>query len=92
MFTQHEVQLEPLSVRDRMGSILNRVKASREFVPFKNCLPQRRAVWCGGDLLGHYGTGARVVTGVSTSTSLCADSCVQVRGGTGWPDSRFRRH
>ena len=35
MFTQHEVQLEPLSVRDRMGSILNRVKASREFVPFQ---------------------------------------------------------
>ena len=35
MFTQHEVQLEPLSVRERMGSILNRVKVSREFVPFQ---------------------------------------------------------
>jgi segregation and condensation protein A len=35
MFIQHEVQLEPLSVRERMGSILNRVKVSREFVPFQ---------------------------------------------------------
>jgi segregation and condensation protein A len=35
MFTQHEVQLEPLSVRERMGNILNRVKVSSEFVPFQ---------------------------------------------------------
>lgn len=35
MFTQHEVQLEPLSVRERMGSILSRVRNSSEFVPFQ---------------------------------------------------------
>ena len=26
MFTEHEIQLELLSVRERMGNILNRVK------------------------------------------------------------------
>tara|TARA_B100000900_G_scaffold364998_1_gene339968 strand:+ start:222 stop:1160 length:939 start_codon:yes stop_codon:yes gene_type:complete len=35
MFTEHEIQLEPLSVRERMGNILNRVKLSRDFVPFQ---------------------------------------------------------
>jgi segregation and condensation protein A len=29
------VRLEPLSVRERMGNILNRVKVSSEFVPFQ---------------------------------------------------------
>ena len=35
MFTEHEIQLEPLSVRERMGNILNRVKQTSEFVPFQ---------------------------------------------------------
>ena len=35
MFTEHEIQLEPLSVRERMGNILNRVKRSSDFVPFQ---------------------------------------------------------
>ena len=35
MFTEHEIQLEPLSVRERMGNILNRVKLSSDFVPFQ---------------------------------------------------------
>ena len=35
MFTEHEIQLEPLSVRERMGNILNRVKLSGDFVPFQ---------------------------------------------------------
>ena len=35
MFTEHEIQLELLSVRDRMGNILNRVKQTSEFVPFQ---------------------------------------------------------
>ena len=34
MFAHHEVQLEPLSVRDRMRSILNRVRDTNEFVSF----------------------------------------------------------
>ena len=92
MFTQHEVQLEPCRCVIAWA-ILNRVKASREFVPFKNFCRRGRPFGCGGDLLGHYGTGRDVVTGVSTSTSLCADSCAcRYGGGTGWPDSRFRRY
>ena len=35
MFTEHEIQLEPLSVRERMGNILNRVKQTSELVPFQ---------------------------------------------------------
>ena len=35
MFTEHEIQLEPLSVRERMGNILTRVKLSSDFVPFQ---------------------------------------------------------
>lgn len=35
MFTEHEIKLEPLSVRERMGNILNRVKLSSDFVPFQ---------------------------------------------------------
>ncbi len=34
MFASHEVALEPLSVRDRMGSILSRVRRTTEFVAF----------------------------------------------------------
>ena len=34
MYASHEVQLEPLSVRDRMGSILHRVRRTSEFVSF----------------------------------------------------------
>ncbi len=34
MFSSHAVKLEPLSVRDRMGSILERVRATEEFVSF----------------------------------------------------------
>jgi segregation and condensation protein A len=34
MFQHHEVQLEPLSVRERMTAILDRVHAAADFVPF----------------------------------------------------------
>ncbi len=34
MFASHEVQLEPLSVRDRMGNVLSLVSDTTEFVPF----------------------------------------------------------
>ena len=34
MFAHHAVQLEPLSVRDRMGGILGRVRQTNEFVSF----------------------------------------------------------
>ncbi|MEZ5557149.1 MAG: ScpA family protein [Pseudomonadales bacterium] len=34
MFHSHAVQLEPLSVRERMSSVLARVSESRDFVPF----------------------------------------------------------
>jgi segregation and condensation protein A len=34
MFARHEVKLEPLSVRDRMGDILSRVRVHTEFVDF----------------------------------------------------------
>ena len=34
MFAKHEVQLEPLSVRNRMGELLARVRATSEFVSF----------------------------------------------------------
>ncbi len=34
MFQHHEVQLEPLSVRERMTIILDRVNSARDFVPF----------------------------------------------------------
>ncbi|NKB99699.1 MAG: segregation/condensation protein A [Pseudomonadales bacterium] len=37
MFASHEVQLEPLSVRDRMGLILGRVRDTEEFVSFYDC-------------------------------------------------------
>ena len=36
MFAKHEVQLEPLSVRDRMSDVLSRLKDSSEFVGFHN--------------------------------------------------------
>ena len=34
MYASHEVQMEPLSVRDRMGAILRRVRNHSEFVSF----------------------------------------------------------
>lgn len=34
MYASHEIQMEPLSVRDRMGSMLRRVRATEEFVAF----------------------------------------------------------
>ena len=34
MFTSHAVKLEPLSVRDRMGAVLNRVGSHSDFVSF----------------------------------------------------------
>jgi segregation and condensation protein A len=34
MYQHHAVQLEPLSVRERMSNVLERVSARREFVPF----------------------------------------------------------
>lgn len=37
MFASHAVQLEPLSVRDRMSMILGRVRDSEEFVSFYDC-------------------------------------------------------
>jgi segregation and condensation protein A len=37
MFASHEVQLEPLSVRDRMGLILEKVRLSRDFFSFNEC-------------------------------------------------------
>lgn len=37
MFQSHAVQLEPLSVRDRMGFVLDRVRDTSEFVSFYDC-------------------------------------------------------
>ena len=37
MFASHAVQLEPLSVRDRMGLVLGRVRNSGEFISFYDC-------------------------------------------------------
>jgi segregation and condensation protein A len=34
MYQHHQVQLEPLSVRERMSNVLATVRASSEFVPF----------------------------------------------------------
>ena len=34
MFQRHSVQLEPLSVRERMTSVLSTISASKDFVPF----------------------------------------------------------
>ena len=34
MFQSHSVELEPLSVRDRMGNVLHRVRATDEFISF----------------------------------------------------------
>ncbi len=34
MFASHEIQLERLSVRDRMGEVLTRVSGQQDFVPF----------------------------------------------------------
>ncbi len=34
MFQRHAVQLEPLSVRERMSDVLERVSGARDFVPF----------------------------------------------------------
>ncbi len=34
MFASHEIQLEPLSVRDRMGEVLARVNATSDFIDF----------------------------------------------------------
>ncbi len=34
MFARHSVQLEPLSVRERMSDVLGRVNEARDFVPF----------------------------------------------------------
>ncbi|MEM9317023.1 MAG: ScpA family protein, partial [Pseudomonadota bacterium] len=34
MFARHAVQLEPLSVRERMTGVLDRVRTSTEFLPF----------------------------------------------------------
>jgi segregation and condensation protein A len=34
MYTSHSVEAEPLSVRDRMGSMLGRVRATDEFISF----------------------------------------------------------
>ncbi|MEM7080659.1 MAG: ScpA family protein [Pseudomonadota bacterium] len=34
MFASHAVQLEPLSVRDRMGNILHRARVTEEFIDF----------------------------------------------------------
>lgn len=34
MFARHEIQMEPLSVRERMSSLLGRLKGATEFVPF----------------------------------------------------------
>ena len=36
MFQKHAVQLEPLSVRERMTAILDRVNEARDFVPFSD--------------------------------------------------------
>lgn len=37
MFASHEIALEPLSVRDRMGLILGRVRNTEEFISFYEC-------------------------------------------------------
>jgi len=34
MFAKHEIQMEPLSVRERMGNVLSKVRGSTEFVGF----------------------------------------------------------
>jgi segregation and condensation protein A len=36
MYQHHEIHLEPLSVRERMTSVLGRVNESRDFVPFSS--------------------------------------------------------
>jgi segregation and condensation protein A len=40
-FARHHVQLEPLSVRERMTDVLDRVNQSREFVPFVALFDER---------------------------------------------------
>lgn len=34
MFQRHSVQLEPLSVRERMSDVLERISGARDFLPF----------------------------------------------------------